>query len=70
MNDVCETDPLLKIKSHLDSHGVGCAIIGDHIAIGLWQAKPSPGCPREKITRVRSLVDACDAIGCDCDRLE
>ena len=59
---------LLMIKSHLDAHGVGCAVIGDHIAIGLMRDKLSPGRPCERIMRVKSLGEACGAIGCGCEK--
>ncbi|WP_428410258.1 hypothetical protein [Hyphococcus sp.] len=59
---------LLMIKSHLDSHGIGCAVMKDHIAIGAMRDDHSPGCPCEKITRVTSFREACGAIGCGCDK--
>ncbi|MAW81878.1 MAG: hypothetical protein CMI63_16710 [Parvularcula sp.] len=59
---------LLMIKSHLDRHGVGCAVMKDHIAIGAMRDDLSPGGPCEKIMRVRSLGEACGAIGCGCEK--
>ncbi|MEE2690949.1 MAG: hypothetical protein VX640_05330 [Pseudomonadota bacterium] len=62
-------DPLLRIKSHVDAHGVGCVIVNDHVAIGvLWKSRTIGGEERllERIERVRSLDEACCVIGCDC----
>lgn len=64
-------DPLSRIKSHVDSHGVGCAIVGDHVAIGvIWTSKTIEGEERilETIERVRSFDEACCVIGCDCHK--
>jgi len=57
---------LTMIKSHLDSHGVACAIIKDHIAIGLATDGDGLGAASERVLRVRSFGEACEAIGCDC----
>lgn len=66
-DDSRDLSDLLMIKSHLDARGVGCAIIGDHIAIGLMRDTFSPGRPCEKIMRVKSLGEAYGAIGCGCE---
>lgn len=60
---------LAEIKTHVDSHGFGSAIIDDHVAIGLSNkafGPGSPGAPKQKIARVKSLGEACCAIGCSC----
>ena len=69
-DDVRDLSNLLMIKSHLDAHGVGCAIIKDHIAIGLMRDKVRPGAPCEKIMRVKSFGEACGAIGCGCEKTQ
>lgn len=60
--------PLEAIKHHLDSHGVGSAIMNDHVAIGLGGGG-SPGA-FEKIVRVRSLDEARCLVGCCCMKAE
>lgn len=57
---------LAAIKTHVDAHGFGSAIISDHVAIGLSGKGCSPGWTAEKIVRVRSLEEARCAIGCRC----
>jgi hypothetical protein len=60
---------LQDVKAHLDAHGVGCAVIGDQVAIGvIWTTRTISGEERreERILRVSTLADACDAIGCAC----
>ncbi len=62
-------DELLKIKRHVDAHGLGCAIIGDHVAIGVvWTSKTIGGeeRKREVTERVHSFDEACGVIGCGC----
>jgi len=60
---------LAEIKNHIDSHGFASAIMKDHVAIGFSKKQPggdSPGVLRQRIVRVRSLDEACCAIGCCC----
>lgn len=60
---------LTEIKNHIDSHGFASAIVNDHVAIGFSKTQPggdSPGLLKQKIVRVRSLDEACGAIGCCC----
>lgn len=60
---------LQSVKDHLDSHGVGCAVVGDHVAIGvIWTMKTVAGEERrmERTERVSTLLDACRVIGCGC----
>ncbi len=57
---------LAEIKDHLDAHGVGSAIIEDHVAIGLSNTALSPGGRSGKIVRVKSLDEARCAVGCCC----
>jgi hypothetical protein len=62
---------LQDVKSHLDAHGVGCAVIGEEVAIGvIWTTRTVSGAERseERIMRVKTLADACRAIGCGCMR--
>ena len=59
---------LAAIKTHVDAHGFGSAIISDHVAIGLSGKGGSPGGQSEKIVRVRSLEEARCAIDCCCMR--
>lgn len=56
------------IKSHVDFHGIGCAIVDDHVVIGLEGANADE--PRGCIRRVRSYEEACQAIGCRCRDVE
>lgn len=57
---------LAAIKTHVDTHGFGSAIMNDHVAIVLSGKGQSPGEVAEKIVRVRSLEEARCAIGCCC----
>ncbi|MBB5518107.1 hypothetical protein [Amphiplicatus metriothermophilus] len=60
---------LLSIKRHVDSHGFGCAIVNDHVAISLvWRTHTLDGKERrlETTERARTLEEACRVIGCDC----
>ena len=60
---------LQTIKRHLDAHGLGSAIVGDHVAIGVvWTAKALDGGERKReiIERAHSLEEACGIIGCRC----
>jgi hypothetical protein len=62
---------LQTVKSHLDAHGVGCAVVGDHVAIGvIWTTRTISGEERriERTERVSTLDDACRVIGCSCAR--
>ncbi len=64
-------DQLMEIKRHIDGHGLGCAVIGDHVAIGVvWTSKTIAGEERrrETIERVQSFEAACGVIGCQCCR--
>lgn len=60
---------LLAIKQHVDAHGVGCAIIGDHVAIDVvWTSRTIQGEVRRRETteRVQSFEEAARVIGCRC----
>lgn len=60
---------LQDVKSHLDAHGVGCAVIGEEVAVGvIWTTRTVAGAERreERIMRVKTLAEACHAIGCGC----
>jgi len=60
---------LQNVKAHLDAHGIGCAVVGDHVAIGvIWTMKTVAGEVRrmERTERVSTLADACRVIGCLC----
>lgn len=62
---------LQTIKHHVDEHGLGSAIVGDHVAIGVvWTTRTLDGRERKReiIERARSLEEACGIIGCRCDR--
>lgn len=59
------------IKNHVDGHGYGCAIVGDHVAIGVvWVSRTIGGEERrlETTERVQSFDEACGVIGCRCGR--
>lgn len=60
---------LQEIKRHVDGHGLGCAIVGDHVAIDVvWTSKTIGGeiRRREMTERVHSFEEACGVIGCGC----
>ena len=60
---------LFRIKRHVDGHGIGCAIRGDHVAIGLlWTSRALDGRLRhiETTARVRTIDEAIAAVGCGC----
>ena len=60
---------LFRIKDHVDAHGVGCAVVKDHVAISvLWKTKTLSGEEQrlETTRRVTSFKEACCAIGCRC----
>lgn len=60
---------LAEIKRHVDSHGVGCVIVNDHVAISvLWRSKNFGGEERirETTERVRSFEESCGVLGCAC----
>ena len=62
-------DNLQDIKRHVDGHGLGSAIVGDHVAIGVvWTTKTLAGeiRKRESIERAHSLDEARRIIGCAC----
>ncbi len=57
------------IKHHVDGHGLGCAIVEDHVAIGVvWTTRTIGGEERrrELIERARSFEEAVSIIGCCC----
>jgi len=57
------------IKRHVDGHGFGSAIIGDHVAIGVvWTTKTLSGEERKRefIERAHSFEESCGIIGCGC----
>lgn len=60
---------LLQIKAHVDAHGVGCAIVDDHVVIDvLWVSRTIRGEERrrEMTERVRTFEEACGVLGCKC----
>jgi len=60
---------LERIKSHVDAHGVGCAVVKDHVAISIaWMSKMIDGRERRMETTLRatSLGEACAILGCPC----
>ncbi len=65
---------LKKIKQHMDSYGVGCAVVRDHVAISIaWRSKGVDGEERrmETTRRASSMSEACSIVGCrspDADR--
>lgn len=61
---------LIRIKKHVGSHGFGCAIVGDHVAVGVLEAVASPGRFCETPKRVRTLDEARRLIGCHCPDLD
>ncbi len=61
---------LVTIKRHVDAHGFGSAIVGDHVAIGVvWTTHMLDGRERKReiIERVHSFEEACGVIGCRCE---
>ncbi|OFX00197.1 MAG: hypothetical protein A3E78_06370 [Alphaproteobacteria bacterium RIFCSPHIGHO2_12_FULL_63_12] len=61
---------LQTIKHHVDEHGLGSAIVGDHVAIGVvWTTKTLDGRVRKReiIERAYSMEDAVSIIGCRCE---
>ena len=61
LEEAREGSDLTAIKNHLDTHGMGSVIFEDHVAFGVGMGKGL-----QKIVRVRSLEEACGAIGCSC----
>ena len=57
---------LLDIKSHIDSHGFGCAIVDDHVAIGVCEKCGEDGRIIEGIKRVKSFDESCEVLRCAC----
>lgn len=60
---------LQDIKRHVDGHGLGSVVVGDHVAIGVvWTTKTLAGEERKReiIERAHSLDEACRIIGCAC----
>jgi hypothetical protein len=60
---------LAKIKNHVDAHGVGCAIVDDHVVIDVvWTSRTISGAERrrEMTERVTSLEEAARVLGCRC----
>ncbi|MEK7266295.1 MAG: hypothetical protein AAB227_09375 [Pseudomonadota bacterium] len=58
------------IKRHVDAHGFGSAIVGDHVAIDVvWTRKTLDGKVRKReiIERAHSLEEAYGIIGCRCE---
>lgn len=58
------------IKSHVDYHGIGCAIIKDHVVIALADNVAEGDRDCAKIKRVKSFDEACQVIGCRCRELD
>lgn len=62
-------DELFAITRHVDGHGFGSAIIGDHVAIGvIWTTRTPDGGERKReiIERAHSHEEACRIMGCGC----
>lgn len=60
---------LEEIKRHVDGHGLGSAIVGDHVVIDVvWTQKTLNGGERkrEMAERVYSIEESCAVIGCRC----
>ncbi|WDI30187.1 hypothetical protein PUV54_09465 [Hyphococcus flavus] len=57
---------LLSIKNHIDSHGLGCVIMDDHVAVGVCEQCGEDGRIKEGIRRVRTFDEARLIIGCRC----
>lgn len=57
---------LLSIKSHIDSHGFGCAVMSDHVAIGICAKCGEDGRVIEGIKRIRSFDESRQMFGCKC----
>ena len=60
---------LEKIKQYMDAHGVGCAVVKDHVAISIeWRSEAVNGEERrmETIQRTSSMREACSIVGCRC----
>ena len=58
------------IKRHVDTHGFGSAIVGDHVAIDVvWTMKTLDGRERKReiIERAYSMEDAFGIIGSRCE---
>jgi len=63
-------DDLHLIKRHVDKHGFGSVIVGDHVAIDVvWTMKTLDGRERKReiIERAYSMEDAVSIIGCRCE---
>lgn len=61
---------LTKIKDYVDAHGVGCAIVDNHVAIDIvWTTRTIGGAERrrEMTERVTSFEEAARVLGCQCD---
>ncbi len=59
------------IKNHVDAHGFGSVIVGDHVAIGVvWTTRTLDGRERRReiIERATSLEEACGVMGCGCGK--
>lgn len=66
---IIEMNDLKKIKQHMDSHGVGCVVVKDHVAISItWRTNGVDGEERrmETTCRASSLSEACSIVGCHC----
>ena len=53
----------------MDAHGVGCAVVKDHVAISItWRSKGVDGKERrmETTRRASSMSEACSIVGCRC----
>lgn len=68
-----EMNDLKKIKQHMDSHGVGCVVVKDHVAISItWRSEGVDGKVRrmETTRRASSFSEACSIVGCHCDDVD
>lgn len=64
---------LERIKNHVDSHGVGCVVVKDHVVIAIeWTSRTLDGTERrmETAQRAATLHEACDILGCHCDETQ
>ncbi len=58
---------LLNIKTHIDSHGFGCVVMKDHVAVGVCAKCGEDGRVMEGVKRVRSYDESRQVFGCRCE---
>lgn len=61
---------LYLIKNHLDAHGIGCAVLGDHVAVNIGADRISGAGLASEVRRLKSFDEARQVIGCTCDELK